>query len=154
MKLYAISVVLMAALLGANWAVPTVARVTFAPDTTLAQVVDLLDEYNTWAAGDNFRIDERGGFFYFKGGMSVAEREQAIWRVELAMAEVDKREADPAIVACVAAQNCGPVMVSGIKLLNPPAGLLASPLVAAENSSRELHPFFRQLLLPGRPLAP
>lgn len=152
-KLYAMSVLVVAAL-GLNWITPTVAQVTFAPGTTLGQVVDLLNEHDTWAAGDNFRVDDRGGFFYFKGSMSVAVREQAFWRTQLTVAELNKEAADPAIVACVAAQNCGSVTITRIKLLNPPDALLASSLVATTTSQREMHPFFRQLLAPGRPVGP
>lgn len=135
----------------ANWAVPQVSTVTFAPNTTLQQVVDLLNQNNTWSHDDIFLTNPEGdGFFYFKDSMSVAEREQATWINRRTSAHLDKRLVSQQVTTCIATKDC-PVTITRITLLNPPATLLAAPIVAASQTHRDLHPFFRHILTPGRP---
>lgn len=134
--------------------VPTVATVTFQPDTTLTEVVDLLNAHDTWAENNNFTIRTGSGFYYRKDSMSIQEREYAIWVAKLTFAELNHETPDPLTVACVATNNCGDITITQIKLLNPPNALLETSLVTASEAHRDLHPFFYQNLPLGPQRAP
>jgi hypothetical protein len=148
---FILTISLIAAAFFANMAVPQVATVTFAPDTTLQQVVDLLNQHNTWADDDIFITNPEGdGFFYIKGSMSVAERQEATWVNRRTSAHLDKIPVPQKVTDCIASRTC-PVTITRVTLLNPPAAILNAPIVAATETHRELHPFFQHLLAPGRP---
>lgn len=146
-----LTITLIAAAFFANMTIPQVATVTFAPDTTLSQVVDLLNQHNTWADDDIFITTQDGsqGFFYFKDSMPVAEREEGIWITQRTFAHLDKRAIPQQVTDCIATKNC-PVTIAHITLLNPPATLLDAPIIASSETHRDLHPFFRQILGLGR----
>lgn len=149
-----LSVALLTLALFANTIVPSVVTVTFHPDTTLTQVVDLLNKHDTWANDDIFLITPDGsqGFFYFKDSMTVSTRERAVWAVRQSMATLDGETPSADMMAC--AQNGCAVPITRITLINPPAVLLDNPIIAESEAHRDIHPFFWQILGLGRRWAP
>lgn len=142
---------LIALALFTNTLVPAVTTITFQPDTTLTQVVALLNDNNTWAENNNFTIHEGLQFYYRQESMNIAERQKAVWQTRLGLAEINNQPAEAAILTCLT--NDCPVTIQKITLLNPPAALLDAPIIAAKESHRDLHPFFRENRILGHPLA-
>lgn len=156
MSKFILSATLLTLALFSNVLIPNVATVTFQPNTTLNQVVDLLNQHNTWPEGQSFTIGNGMGFFFFKDSMSVAEREHEVWLGRQGMDEINGKSLDPTVIACAQApigHGC-PVLIEKIVLLNPPASLLDMSIVASSKERRQLHPFFRKALNLGPPPAP
>lgn len=147
-KLY-LSFALLTVALFSNTLVPSITTITFTPGTPLSQVVDLLNQHNTWAEGDNFVLENGDGFFYLQNSMTVAEREQAVWLARRTLAHLDNIPVPDEVTTCIASKTC-PVTIAKITLLNPPSTLLDAPSIAASEAHRDLHPFFYQNL----PLGP
>lgn len=131
---------------------PSVSTVTFRSNTTLTEVVDLLNANNTWAYNENFVIGNGLGFFYFKDSMSIAAREHAVWQGQRGLDEINGQAPDPVVIACI--EKACPVSIAQITLLNPSTTLLESPLIASSHSHRQPHPFFLQGRILGRPQEP
>ncbi len=74
-----------------NTLVPSVATITFQPDTTLTQVVALLNTQNTWAENNNFTIRPGLQFAYKQGSTSVADLENELWQIQGSFADLDKK---------------------------------------------------------------
>ena len=136
--LFAIPLITLA--LFTNTLVPAITTITFQANTTLAQVVDLLNKNNTWATDNNFTIHEGLQFYYQQESMSISEREKAVWETRIGLAEINNQPAEAAILTCLT--NDCPVTIQQITLVNPPAALLNAPIIAAQDSHRALHPFF------------
>jgi hypothetical protein len=145
--LFAIPLIALA--LFTNTLVPAVTTVTFQPDTTLAQVVALLEDNDTWANGNNFTIQEGLQFYYRQGGMSIEERQKAVWQTRQGLAEINNQPTEAAILDCLA-KDC-PVTIQKITLLNPSTNLLSAPIIASNEARRQLHPFFQENQLLGHP---
>lgn len=127
------------------------ATIIFQPDTTLSQVVDLLNANDAWPHNGNFVTTNGSGFLYKHNGTPIHEREYAVWVAQLTFAELNHETPDPAIVTCVAANDCPDVTIQEITLINPSAPLLDAPIVAQSRAHREVHPFFQENLRLGRP---
>jgi hypothetical protein len=134
-----------------NTLIPSMTTVTFQPDTTLTQVIELLNANNSWPHHGNFVTTNGSGFLYKQNGASIHEREYAVWVAQLTFAELNQETPDPAIVACVAANNCPDITIKQITLINPSVTLLDAPIVAQSHAQREVHPFFRENLRLGHP---
>jgi len=142
---------LIALALFTNTLIPAVTTITFQPNTTLTQVVDLLNANNDWPHNGNFVTTNDSGFFYKQNGTPIHEREYAVWVAQLTFAELNHETPDPAIVTCVATNNCPDVTIKEITLINPSAPLLNAPIVAQSRAHRQVHPFFQENLRIGHP---